>query len=108
MSLSRYSPSEILVNSAVLDFTQLPDFIRNRLSASLELLEDGEYEQQKTTEEVQEQFGGKTLEDLEPGGQAGTDGCTWRAVFLFASHSAHRRRAYCFRAALQWCTVHEA
>lgn len=63
--LSRYSPSEILVNSAVLDFTQLPDFIRNRLSASLELLEDGEYEQQKTTEEVQEQFGGKTLEDLE-------------------------------------------
>jgi len=63
--LSRYSPSEILVNSAVLDFTQLPDFIRNRLSASLELLEDGEYEQQKTTEEVQEQFTGKTLEDLE-------------------------------------------
>lgn len=63
--LSRYSPSEILVNSAVLDFTQLPDFIRNRLSASLELLEDSEYEQQKTTEEVQEQFGGKTLEDLE-------------------------------------------
>lgn len=63
--LSRYSPSEILVNSAVLDFTQLPDFIRNRLSASLELLEDGEYEQQKTTEEVQKQFGGKTLEDLE-------------------------------------------
>lgn len=63
--LSRYSPSEILVNSAVLDFTKLPDFIRNRLSASLELLEDGEYEQQKTTEEVQEQFGGKTLEDLE-------------------------------------------
>lgn len=63
--LSRYSPSEILVNSAVLDFTQLPDFIRNRLSASLELLEDSEYDQQKTAEQVQEQFDGRTLEDLE-------------------------------------------
>lgn len=63
--LSRYSPSEILVNSAVLDFKQLPEFIRNRLSASLELREDSEYEEQKTKAEVLEQFGKVSLEDLE-------------------------------------------
>lgn len=62
--LSRFAPSEILVNSAVLDFQQLPAFIRNRLSASLELLGDEEYEESKTAAEVLEQFGKPSLEDL--------------------------------------------
>ena len=36
--LSRFSPREILVNPAALDLRELPGFIRERLSASLELL----------------------------------------------------------------------
>ena len=42
--LSRYSPREILINPDALEYKTLPPFIKERLSASLELLEAAEYE----------------------------------------------------------------
>ncbi len=63
--LSRYSPKEILVNSALLDFKELPDFIRNRLAASLELMDDTEYNAEKNKQELLQQFHKHSLEDLE-------------------------------------------
>ena len=40
--LSRYSPREILINPDALEYKTLPPFIKERLSASLELLEAAE------------------------------------------------------------------
>jgi DNA mismatch repair protein MutS len=62
--LSRYSPREILLNPGALELRELPKFIRERLSASLELLESGEYEPAACTGEVLAQFGKETLEAL--------------------------------------------
>ena len=42
--LSRYSPREILINPDALEYKTLPPFIKEHLSASLELLEAAEYE----------------------------------------------------------------
>ena len=61
--LSRFSPREILVSSGVLDLTGLPKFIKERLSASLELLDDGRFDPQASASAVEGQFG-KSLEDL--------------------------------------------
>ncbi len=38
--LSRFSPKEILINQGALDLSGLPKFIKERLNASLELLDD--------------------------------------------------------------------
>ncbi|NLJ31263.1 MAG: DNA mismatch repair protein MutS [Clostridiales bacterium] len=62
--LSRYSPREILLNPGALELRELPKFIRERLSASLELLKSGEYEPAACTGEVLAQFGKETLEAL--------------------------------------------
>ena len=65
--MARYSPREILVNSGALDLQELPDFIRERLSASLELLEDAEYDMQGCTCAVLSQFHKESLEDMQLG-----------------------------------------
>ncbi|HIU30666.1 MAG TPA: DNA mismatch repair protein MutS [Candidatus Caccousia avistercoris] len=62
--LSRFSPREILLHPALLDRKELPPFIRDRLSASLELLPEEEYSLPGAEAAVQAQFGGQTLEEL--------------------------------------------
>lgn len=62
--LSRYSPREILVNQNTLELSELPKFIRERLSASLELLDNTEFEPQDCSLLVLEQFHSKSLADL--------------------------------------------
>lgn len=63
--LSRYSPREILVNQNTLELTGLPKFIKERLSASLELLDNTEFEAQSCSLLVLDQFHSKSLADLE-------------------------------------------
>lgn len=63
--LSRYAPREILVNSGALDLKDLPDFIRNRLSASLELLEDESFDEAACAPAVLQHFGAASLADLQ-------------------------------------------
>lgn len=67
--LSRYSPREILVNPNALELKELPKFIRERLSASLELLENGEYAPAPCTDAVLAQFHRETLEALDLDGR---------------------------------------
>ena len=62
--LSRYSPKEILINQNTLELKQLADFIRQRLSASLELLDDVDYSQDACMPLVLEQFRAENAEAL--------------------------------------------
>lgn len=63
--MARYSPREILVNSGVLDYQELPAFIKNRLSASLELRDDSAFDDAACAAAVCAQFYPKTLADLK-------------------------------------------
>ena len=54
--LSRFSPREILINQAALDLNRLPKFLRERLSASLELLDDDRFDPLASTPAVVGQF----------------------------------------------------
>jgi len=62
--LSRYSPREILINQNILELAELPKFIKERLSASLELLDNTEYLQETCSSLVLDQFSKKNLDDL--------------------------------------------
>ena len=65
--LSRYAPSELLINPQATDLTGLRDFIRERLHATVECLEEEEYRITAAQERVSRQFGGKSLAELELG-----------------------------------------
>ncbi len=63
--LSRYSPREILINTEALGISELPKFIRERLSASLELLEEKEFDSAACRAQVLAQFRKENLEALD-------------------------------------------
>ncbi len=67
--LSRFSPREILINPNALELSELPKFIKERLSASLELLSAEEYEPQTCSVQVLNQFRRKNLDELDLNGQ---------------------------------------
>ena len=66
--LSRFSPKEILVNQGTLDLTQLPKFIKERMSASLELLDEEKFGADTALPALAEQFH-KTPEELGLSGE---------------------------------------
>ncbi len=62
--LSRFSPREILINQGVLDLKGFPEFIKQRLSASIELLDDEKFDIGAAAPVLQKQFN-KTPEELQ-------------------------------------------
>lgn len=62
---SRFSPREILINQEALDLKGLPEFIRKRLSASLELLDEADFAPEACAALVLEQFHKQNLEELD-------------------------------------------
>jgi DNA mismatch repair protein MutS len=62
--LSRFSPREILIGQEALDLSALPDFIKKRLSVSLELLSGEDFSSETCAPLVLEQFHKDNLEDL--------------------------------------------
>ena len=62
--LSRFSPKEILISQGVLDLSDLPKFIKERLNASLELLDDDKFDVSAALPVLSEQFH-KNAEELE-------------------------------------------
>lgn len=62
--LSRYAPKEILINPNVLELKRLAEFIKKRLSASLELLDDVDYSQEACEPLVRAQFQAESMEAL--------------------------------------------
>ena len=62
--ISRYTPSEILINPQAADLSGLADFIRDRLSAAVECLDFDTYQLPQAESTVCGQFAGRTLEAL--------------------------------------------
>jgi DNA mismatch repair protein MutS len=54
--LSRFSPKEILISQGVLDLSDLPKFLKERLNASLELLDEEKFDAQQAEPLLSEQF----------------------------------------------------
>ena len=62
--LSRFSPKEILISEGTLDLGGLPKFIKERLNASLELLDEKKFSAEDAAPALEEQFH-KTPDELE-------------------------------------------
>ena len=67
--LSRFSPREILIGQEALDLRPLPDFIKKRLSVSLELLSAEDFDPESCGPLVLEQFKKADLGELELDGR---------------------------------------
>lgn len=66
--VSRYMPSEILINPQAADLLELRDFIRDRLHASVECLDDALYQDGAEAEAaLSRQFGGRGAAELSLG-----------------------------------------
>ncbi|MGD9559879.1 MAG: DNA mismatch repair protein MutS, partial [Oscillospiraceae bacterium] len=55
--LARFSPSELLFNSEVLKYRQVTDFVKSRLTCTVELLDDSEFSKANAMGHLAEQFG---------------------------------------------------
>lgn len=62
--LSRFEPSEVLINDAFLSDKELSKFIREKLKTSVQLLEEMEFSVKYHTEDVLKQFSVNSLESL--------------------------------------------
>ena len=56
--LCRYAPSEVLFNSAILDYKDVTAYIKQQLACAVELLDDGDFEPQACKARVEAQFSG--------------------------------------------------
>ena len=64
--LARYNPSEILLNPEALDLTGLSDFIRDKLHASVECLEEELYQDRDSADQaILRQFGQERFQELQ-------------------------------------------
>lgn len=57
--LSSYSPREILFGGDIINLKQLPEFIKSKLSAGVEMLDDDKFELSLCRETVEQQFPGE-------------------------------------------------
>lgn len=55
--LSSYSPREILIGGDIINIKSLPTFIKSKLSAGVEMLEDPKFDLSSCAQTVREQFG---------------------------------------------------
>lgn len=62
--LARFSPAELLFNSAFLDFGEVTAFIKERLKCTVQLLDDVCFSIENNTEVLTKQFGVEELSDL--------------------------------------------
>lgn len=67
--LGRFSPREILIGGEAVGIKELPDFIRNKLSASVEMLTDEQLKLEHCAPIVLEHFHRETLEELRLDGR---------------------------------------
>ncbi len=62
--LSRFSPVEILINDEFLSLREVAGFVRQRLSAAVQLLDADDFSPEIHTDEVLKQFGADSFDDL--------------------------------------------
>lgn len=62
--LFRFSPREILIGGDIRSFSSLPQLIRDKLSAGVEMLEDEKFDYDSALETVKRQFGTEQVQSL--------------------------------------------
>lgn len=62
--LGKFSPSEIIFNSGLLKLTRVTDYVKTRLNASCDLLDDSEFDVSKTAAATLRHFGKNDLSEL--------------------------------------------
>ena len=60
--ISRYTPSEILINPQATDLVQVANFIRTRLSANVECIDSDDYKEGNAQEIIRTQFAKEVIE----------------------------------------------
>ncbi len=63
--LARFKPREILLNSQTLSFKKLSDFIKDKMSANVELFEDDKYKIEDCREKIISQFSKQKAQEFE-------------------------------------------
>ena len=58
----KYMPREIIINTPILKLKWLTDYLKNIIHCSVELIDDGEYNDFKVDEVVKSQFGGRSFD----------------------------------------------
>ncbi|SEK22503.1 DNA mismatch repair protein MutS [Ruminococcus albus] len=79
--LSRFAPSEILINDAILSNREISAFIREKIKTSVQLLEDADFDPANHTDEVLTQFSVNSLDSL---GLKADSLCAYAVCGLFA------------------------
>ncbi|MGN0545945.1 MAG: DNA mismatch repair protein MutS, partial [Acutalibacteraceae bacterium] len=69
--LGRFSPSELIINSAVLELSEVTDFVKNRLRSACDLLDDECFDPSKASASVIKHFKVSSLSDLSLDGSEG-------------------------------------
>ena len=69
--LGRFCPSEIIINSDVLELTQVTDFVKTRLRSSCDLLDDSCFDLSKASAMILKHFGVASLSELSLDGADG-------------------------------------
>ncbi len=62
--LGRFAPSEIIINSAVLELSQVTDFVKNKLRSSCDLLDDESFDLSKASATLFKHFRVASLSEL--------------------------------------------
>ena len=62
--LLKYSPSEIIIGGDTVNFSSLGAFIKDKLSACVNMLDDEDFSYSDACDRIKKQFAGKTLEQL--------------------------------------------
>lgn len=70
-ALSRYEPREILIGGEVDKITNIVPFLKDKLKAAVEMLEDEYFNYTSAQKTVTEQFSGRSIEDLSLDGKPG-------------------------------------
>ncbi len=63
--LSRFMPSEVVLNTDFFEKTEIAQFMRDRIQCLCDVLEDEVYEERQVVSRIKKQFEGKSLSDLE-------------------------------------------
>ncbi len=66
--LARFSPTEIIANSAILKHTEITDFIKQNIACSVELMEDDLYSVASHGKIIENQFPSETAQQLQEEG----------------------------------------
>ena len=84
--LARFKPREILINSKTVSFKGIANFIKDKLTATVELLNDDEFETEKCIKETAEQFKNTNI-DIEQLSKQSELACSLGALLSYLKNT---------------------